>query len=182
MYSSVRDLCTSADLFWPTSSLLPSTTQRWLKPVAFTQSLLSAIGMPWEIFRQDQGTFVVDIYTKGGSIGQDQSLLVVIRQYDVVFAVLTARSESRLCQDAAETIRKHLIPALHRLSWRQAKVTMSGLYTDQNDNQSLAISRDELCCLSHYTAPCWLHARTRLSPQRKRASVMHTCHLGHPLH
>ncbi len=100
MYSSVRDrgiFAPSVDLFWPTSSLLPSTTQRWLKPVAFTQSLLSAIGMPWEIFHQDQGMYVVDFYTKGGSIGQYQSLLVVIPHYDFVFAVLTTGSESRLC-------------------------------------------------------------------------------------
>ncbi|KAL3955850.1 hypothetical protein ACCO45_009869 [Purpureocillium lilacinum] len=59
--------------------------------------LAKSIGMPWEIFHQDQGMYVVDFYTKGGSIGQYQSLLVVIPHYDFVFAVLTTGSESRLC-------------------------------------------------------------------------------------
>jgi len=48
--------------------LSSSTVRQWMKPVAFTSSMTSAVGMPWEIWRvPDPTDHVFDLYTKVGT-------------------------------------------------------------------------------------------------------------------
>lgn len=99
--------------------------------------------MPWEIYKQDVEGHVIDFYTKGGSIGQYGSLLVLIPEYDFVFAVLAAGSNVSLSLAAADTVRNHLVPALGAVSRTQAATQYAGHYVSTQGNNSISITSDE---------------------------------------
>jgi hypothetical protein len=145
-YSSVRDLCDFGRAILGASQLSLAESRRWLKPLSHTASLLKSIGMPWEIFRQPTTDHVVDFYTKGGSLGAYNSIVVLIPDYDVVFSVLTAGPDVYLVANAAEIVRENLMPALDTAAREQARSQYVGDYciaSHGNASDRITLSIDE---------------------------------------
>lgn len=93
VYSSTNDLTKLGRAILQSTLLRPSQTRRWLKPQAHTASLELNIGAPWEIVRLSDRTpdgRAVDLYLKGGGLGQYQTLLALIPDYDVVMTFMSA--------------------------------------------------------------------------------------------
>lgn len=127
-YSSVKDLCNFGRAILGSSQLSPAKTRRWLKPHSHTASLLFSVGMPWEIYRQSTTDHVIDFYTKGGSLGAYNSILVLIPDYEVVFSVLTAGPANHLVLDAAEIVRQEIMPLLDSAARQQAEQQFAAEY------------------------------------------------------
>ncbi|KAK3393749.1 beta-lactamase/transpeptidase-like protein [Podospora didyma] len=85
------------------STLLPAdATRQWLRPVTHSANVYHSIGRPWEIDRQrvpisppsssssSSATRVVDLYTKGGGIGQYASLLALSPDHDMGISILAS--------------------------------------------------------------------------------------------
>ncbi|KAJ5620773.1 hypothetical protein N7510_004757 [Penicillium lagena] len=145
-YSSAKDLCTFGGAILGSSQLTPAETRRWLKPHSHTASLLLSVGMPWEIYRQQTGDHVVEFYTKDGSYGAYNSILILVPDYDIVFSVLTAGPDSNLVINAAEIVRQNIMPALEEAARKQAKTQYEGEYCLSSDGQMtdlIALSVDD---------------------------------------
>lgn len=145
-YSSAKDLCNLGRAILGSSQLTPAETRRWLKPHSHTASLWFSVGMPWEIFRQQTTNHVVDFYTKGGSLGAYNSMLVLVPDYDVVFSVLAAGPDPYLVSNAAEMVRQHIMPVLEAAAREQAKSQYVGKYCLSSNGQTtdlIALSIDD---------------------------------------
>ena len=81
------------------STLIPqNATREWLKPNAFTGTLYTAAGKPWEIYQMNvpvspksKQTRVIDLYSKGGSFGDFNSMLLLSPDHGIGIAVLTSK-------------------------------------------------------------------------------------------
>src|SRR4051812_1891471 len=66
----------------------------WIKPTAFTASVSTVIGMPFEIYRTwlltPEYPQVLDIYSKGGSSFSYSCKLSLLDNYGVGIVILTA--------------------------------------------------------------------------------------------
>ena len=126
---------------------MPVETRRWLKPHAHTASLRFSVGAPWEIQRVTRETSdheVVDLYTKSGSTGTYHSLIVLIPDYDVAFAVLTAGDAPMLISMLPEMIAQTFIPLIYRISKEEAAVAFGGIYESTSAiNSSLSLKNDD---------------------------------------
>ncbi|KAJ5832048.1 hypothetical protein N7474_000359 [Penicillium riverlandense] len=145
-YSSAKDLCNFGRAILDSSQLTPAETRRWLKPHSHTASLLLSVGMPWEIYRQQTGEHVVDFYTKDGSYGAYNSILILVPDYGMVFSVLTAGPDSNLVINAAEIVRQNIMPALEAAARKQAKTQYEGKYCLSSGGQMtdlIALSVDD---------------------------------------
>lgn len=116
------------------SSLLPgATTRAWMKPTAFTSSLVGAVGRPWEIYRavtSAENNRVIDIYTKGGNLPGYGSSLSLIPDFDVGIAVMMAgESGSTIGSQILGVITGALLPALDEAARVQADAAFAGTYT-----------------------------------------------------
>lgn len=127
-YSSVKDLCNFGRAILESTQLSPAQTRRWLKPHSHTASLMFSVGMPWEIVRQPTTDHVIDFYTKGGSLGAYNAILVLIPNYDVVFSVLTAGPDNNLVSNTAEIVRSEIMPLLDSAAREQAKQQYAAEY------------------------------------------------------
>lgn len=91
-------------------------TLRWMKPGSLTSSTTLFVGAPWEIVRTRSSIktgSLVDLYTKSGSVGAYQSLLVLIPDYQVTMAILAAGPDAATALHiATETAIQTLLPAL----------------------------------------------------------------------
>jgi hypothetical protein len=132
MYSSTRDLALLGKAILNNSQLSPVATRRWLKPITHTSSLYSSVGQPWEIFRHADGDHVVDFYTKGGSIGSYESLLVLIPDYGVAFSVLTAGKDNRLVLRLADVIKDTVLKHVATAAKEQSSERFAGRYEGSN--------------------------------------------------
>lgn len=139
MYSTARDANNFGCAILGSEQLSPTITRRWLKPVSFTSTLLAAVGMPWEIFRHPLEDRVIDFYTKGGSIGLYESLIVIIPEYDVTFTVMAAGIDRRLTFNAADVVRQHFVPALEAAAKQQAAARFGGRYASANATQNMIL-------------------------------------------
>lgn len=124
-------------------------TLRWMKPNSFTASPSLSIGAPWEIVRTRSGIAtgrIVDLYTKSGSVGAYQSLVILVPDYQVTLAVLAAGPDaSAAVQVATETAIQVLLPALEEAAKEQACDKLCGEYFASTDasNSSLVITVDD---------------------------------------
>lgn len=134
LYSSSRDLVTFGRAILTNQQLSPLETRRWMKPLAHTASLSFSVGAPWEIIRtrsQVSGGYVVDLYTKTGSLNQYHSVLVLVPEFQVAFAVLTAGPESgQALHIATETALQAFLPVIDKVSRSQAGHMFGGEYSD----------------------------------------------------
>lgn len=143
VYSSTNDLTKLGRAILQSTLLRPSQTRRWLKPQAHTASLELNIGAPWEIVRLSDRTpdgRAVDLYLKGGGLGQYQTLLALIPDYDVVMTFMSAGPPPRwLLVDIVVDV---VLPAIDEVSREQAARDFSGRYISSSPNASLSVAID----------------------------------------
>lgn len=146
MYSSVGDLSRLGRAIFRHTLLPPAQTRRWLKPTALTSDIHEGISSPWGIRRipLNDGSRVVDAYSKAGSINVYMSLLVLLPDYDVgITALLAGGWPGNSNWDMADAIGAILLPALEETAREQADASYAGTYTaDDGLNSSLVLSTD----------------------------------------
>ena len=146
MYSSTNDLSKLAKAILKSSLLKQIETRRWLKPHANTASLQASVGAPWEIQRVVRNTSdkeVVELYTKSGSTGLYNSLLVLIPDYEVTFTVLTAGDKSLLVTMLSEMIAETFLPVIYQIGKEEATVAFGGMYKSVGSiNTTLSLISD----------------------------------------
>ncbi|KAI0891918.1 beta-lactamase/transpeptidase-like protein [Annulohypoxylon nitens] len=147
MYSSASDLSRLGRAIFKHTLLSPSQTRRWLKPTALTSDLHEGVSSPWGIRRiplQD-GSRVVDAYSKAGSINVYMSLLVLLPDYDVgIVALLAGGWPGNANWDIADNIGRVLVPALEDAAREEAERNYAGTYTAAGEglNSTLVLSTD----------------------------------------
>ncbi|KAE8337423.1 hypothetical protein BDV24DRAFT_177523 [Aspergillus arachidicola] len=148
MYSSSSDLAKFGRGILLNKRLSPVDTRRWMKPNAHTSSLSLSVGSPWEIWRtksQISHGRSIDLYTKSGSIGQYDSLLIVSPDYGVALSILVAGSSSAaVIKVASEIVLQSLIPTLENQTLYEACNGLCGTYnsSDPSKNSSLTVAAD----------------------------------------
>ncbi|KAF2731271.1 beta-lactamase/transpeptidase-like protein, partial [Polyplosphaeria fusca] len=92
LYSSLNDLAKMGRSILGSSIIDKNTTRAWLKPTSFTSTMMGAVGRPWEIYRVSDTIpdHIVDLYTKGGDVGQYRSILALAPDYNIGFVVAVA--------------------------------------------------------------------------------------------
>ncbi|KAK5657186.1 hypothetical protein OQA88_3244 [Cercophora sp. LCS_1] len=127
------------------STLLPrAETRRWLKPASHTAKLTHSVGAPWEIARYvDETTGVVtDLYTKNGDSGYYTAYFVLIPDYDVGFALLSASESTErivVASAVADLVVESLLPALKGQAEKEAERAYGGRYVAQGVNSSITL-------------------------------------------
>ncbi|KAL7921881.1 beta-lactamase/transpeptidase-like protein [Trichoderma austrokoningii] len=116
LLSSTKDLVEFGRAIFGNKQLSSTETLRWMKPGSLTSSTSLIVGAPWEIVRTRSSIrtgSLVDLYTKSGSVGAYQSLLVLIPDYQVTMAILAAGPDAATALHiATETAIQTLLPAL----------------------------------------------------------------------
>lgn len=124
-------------------------TLRWMKPGSLTSSTTFFVGAPWEIVRTRSNIktgSLVDLYTKGGSVGAYQSLLVLIPDYQVTMAFLAAGPDAATALPIiTETAIQTLLPALTSAAKAEACSKFCGEYAPSgtSGDSLLVISTDD---------------------------------------
>lgn len=125
----------------------PLVTRRWLKPLAHTSALTFSVGAPWEIYRTMSNITTgrtIDVYTKSGGLGSYTSLLILIPDYGISIAILTAGPDGIVVNYVAEIIVQALIPALEKSAKDEAAKILTGLYTSESGgNSSISLTVDD---------------------------------------
>jgi hypothetical protein len=149
MYSSSSDLAKFGRDILLSKQLSPLETRRWMKPSSHTSGLSSSVGSPWEILRtksQISHGHTIDLYTKSGSIGQYNSLLVISQDYGVSLSIMTAGpSSAAVIEVASEMVLQTLIPTLENRTLYDACKSLCGTYESSDPskkNSSLTVSMD----------------------------------------
>ncbi len=118
-----------------------------MKPHSHTSSLTFSVGAPWEISRalsDGNSGRVIDLYTKSGSTGQYQSLLVLVPDFQVVLSLCAAGPDSDVViTDAAETALQTFLPVLEHVARTQACERFCGTYENTTSNSSLVLDVDD---------------------------------------
>lgn len=144
MFSTVADLSRMGQSILSSELLELAVTRQWMKPVSFTSSMNSAVGMPWEIFRVDDlADYVFDLYSKSGDLGTYSSYIALSPDYHVGFAILVAGNDTtNTAEQLANTIAASVFPAVARATKEDADAKYAGKYTSADDslNSSLTIS------------------------------------------
>jgi hypothetical protein len=119
-----------------------------MKPMAHTSGQTLSVGAPWEIWRTRSNIttgHAVDLYTKGGSIGLYNSLVVLIPDYQVAVSILIAGPEGSVIQAIAETVTQMFIPIIHQSTQEEAAKNLVGSYVaNDNLNSSMMLKADDL--------------------------------------
>ena len=91
-----------------------ATLRAWLKPLAFTDSLGTAVGFPWEITRTKALTKrdTVDIYGKNGLVPEFNSQLLLLPGYGFGAVVLVAGPDGPAVGTLTEAVLAHAFPAV----------------------------------------------------------------------
>ena len=148
MYSSSSDLAKFGRDILLNRQLPPLATRRWMKPSSHTSSLSLSVGSPWEILRtksQISHGRTIDLYTKSGSLGQYNSLLLISPDYGVALSMLVAGpSSAAVVEVASEIVLQSLIPTLENQTFYEACKALCGTYesSDRSKNSSLTVSVD----------------------------------------
>jgi hypothetical protein len=119
-----------------------------MKPATHTSSYGTSVGMAWEIYRSANLTMdgrIVDVYTKGGSIGSYQANLCLIPDYDIVVTMLSGGSEfdAVALQLTLTQILKDIIPAVEQAGKVEAQRKIAGTFSDAATNSSITLAVDD---------------------------------------
>ncbi|KAF3766158.1 beta-lactamase/transpeptidase-like protein, partial [Cryphonectria parasitica EP155] len=148
-YSTPNDLITLGSAILNGSLLGSSGTRKWLKPVSSTSTLGRSMGAPWEILRSTNLTAddrLIELYTKGGDIGDYHSKLCLIPDYDLVVTILTAGSEAdfQLSFSILSQLLTILLPAIEQAGKDEVAATgMTSTFTDASSGSSITLSVDD---------------------------------------
>jgi hypothetical protein len=141
LYSSANDLSKLGRAILNNTLLHPNTTRAWLKPTAFTNDLVAAVGRPWEIYRADTipTRGVIDIYTKSGDIGSYHTFFAVVPDYNIgIVAIVGGPGYHTWIESSIVDI---VFPALEAAAREQAQAAYAGTYRATNGlNSSLTLS------------------------------------------
>ncbi|UKZ80261.1 hypothetical protein TrVFT333_008018 [Trichoderma virens FT-333] len=149
LLSSTNDLVKFGRAIFANKQLSSMATLRWMKPASFTTSPSLSIGAPWEIVRTRSGITtgrIVDLYTKSGSVGVYNSLLILIPDYQVTLAILAAGPDSGAAlQVATEIAIQTLVPALEKAAKEETCNKRCGKYAPAGaeNTSSLVITVDD---------------------------------------
>lgn len=149
LYSSSHDLAVFGRALLTSKQLPRLATRHWMKPHSHTASPSASVGAPWEIARTRSRVTsgdAVDLYTKSGSDGQYNALLVLVPEFQVVVSLLAAGPDSGpVVTAAAETVLQALLPALDGVSQSQACDKFCGRYATAGAavNSSLVLAVDD---------------------------------------
>ncbi|KAK5120560.1 hypothetical protein LTR85_006216 [Meristemomyces frigidus] len=129
-YSSPADLVRMGQSILSATLLSPNTIRKWMKPVTFTSSMTSAVGMPWEIFRlPNLIDHVFDLYTKEGDVFSYSSMFAIAPDYGVGFVVLAAGNETTSTVEyLSDTIAATIFPGLEDAARAQSQQRFGGTY------------------------------------------------------
>lgn len=148
MYSSVNDLTTLATSILRSSLLSTATTRRWLKPAAHTSRLDLSVGLPWEIYRYvltSDGSRVIDLYCKSGSIGVYASQLILVPEYGISVVILIASSVSPSpINSLTNEVIEAILPAMETTAKSQSSHHLAGTYSNNTINSTLILTTDDL--------------------------------------
>jgi hypothetical protein len=104
------------------------------------------VGAPWEIRRTRSNIttgHVIDLYTKSGSVGAYGSLLILIPDYNVAVAILTAGPGEGVVNFVADTVVQTILPTLNDAAKDQALRKFGGTYVSGTKiNSSLTLGVD----------------------------------------
>lgn len=120
-----------------------------MKPGSLTSSTTFFVGAPWEIVRTRSGIntgSLVDLYTKSGSVGAYNSLLILIPDYQVTLAILAAGPDAPTALNiVTETAIQTLVPALDKTAKAESCSKLCGEYAPAGASRdsSLVISTDD---------------------------------------
>ena len=118
-----------------------------MKPVAHISGLTLSVGAPWEIWRTRSNItsgHILDLYTKGGSLGLYESLIVLIPDYQVTIAILVAGPDVSVMSAVSEMVLQIFIPVLHQAAREETERNLAGQYiADGNINSSMSLTTDE---------------------------------------
>lgn len=146
IYSTANDLVDLGRNILLGTQPSPRITRQWMKPMTHTAALSFSVGSPWEIYRTKSNITTgrtVDVYTKSGGIGSYTSLIILIPDYEVSLAILTAGPNGIVVNYVAEMIVQTLIPALEQSARDEAANLLTGLYTSEaGDNSSISLTTD----------------------------------------
>jgi hypothetical protein len=146
MYSSASDLAKFGRDILRSAQLSPSVTRRWMKPLAHTSELTLSVGAPWEILRIKSNIstgHTIDLYTKGGSLGLYNSLLILIPDYQISVAILAAGTQESVTHTVAEMMIHTFVPVLHQIAREEARRNLAGVYiSDGSDNSTSQLNAD----------------------------------------
>lgn len=118
------------------STLLPSSTTRaWLKPKAFTSSVIGAVGYGLEIYRavlDAKNNRIVDLYTKAGNLPGYAAMLILVPDFDVGITIMMAGEQGTGEMTIAGVVTDELLPALEEEARAQADAAFAGTYKASN--------------------------------------------------
>ncbi|KAI1131191.1 putative penicillin-binding protein [Nemania abortiva] len=148
IYSSSDNLARLGRSILLNRQLSDLDTRRWMKPTSHTSSLFESVGSPWEIWRtksQITSGRVVDLYTKSGSVGQYNAMLILLPDYGVSLSILVAGSGPAI-NIATEIVLQSLIPVLENVTISEACDKLCGTYETSlpNTNSSITIAADAI--------------------------------------
>jgi hypothetical protein len=151
IYTSARDLLTFGRAVLSSSLLTPLQTRQWLKPHTHTSSLGVSVGSPWEIARANNVTVdkrVIDFYTKTGGLGDYNSILVLIPDYDLVIVLLSAGpgSTAGFIYGLVSQLIETLLPAIETAGKAEARAKFAGEYhagSGTNITGTITLSLDD---------------------------------------
>ena len=91
-----------------------ATLRAWLKPLAFTTSLGTAVGSPWEITQAKALTKrnTVDIYAKNGALPGFTSHLLLLPGYGFGAVVLVTGPDGPAVSTLTEAVLAHAFPTV----------------------------------------------------------------------
>lgn len=149
IYASNNDLLSFGTAILSSQLLDSAATRAWIKPRTFTSSSGTAVGQVWEIARAPNLTAdgrTIDLYTKSGNLGDYTSIIALVPDYDLVFAVNLAGPDSSLTatQILFSAVAAALLPAVDEVAKTTVDQRYSGTYVAANSqNSSITLAVDD---------------------------------------
>ena len=133
-----------------------SVTNAWFKPRSWSSSLVSAYGMPWEIYRttkllsdSDRG---VTLVTKGGALYGYYSHVILLPEFDLAITVLVA-GDSQGREWLGNQVLTATAKLVEDIARSQARDRYTGYYKSLQINSSITF---ELNGSSGLTITSWI--------------------------
>ncbi|PSN59610.1 beta-lactamase/transpeptidase-like protein [Corynespora cassiicola Philippines] len=142
-YMSANDQAKLGRSILRSTILKANTTRGWLQPTSFTSDERGFVGRAWEIFRDNSvpGKGVVDIYTKGGSLGLYSAGLSLVPDWDIGFVTATAGGAGRSWLPSY--IAEIMFPAFEETARQQADAAYAGTFAATNGlNSSITFATE----------------------------------------
>ncbi|KAI0509418.1 beta-lactamase/transpeptidase-like protein [Xylaria bambusicola] len=144
MYSSTSDMIKAGQALLQSKLLSPAQTRRWLKPLAQTGYLSTAVGAPWEIrYLTLSDNRISQLYTKQGDEGNYHAALVLSPEHDLGWIVLTAGVPTVNVASVRDTLLNvfgdYFLPMAEQQAAEEAKSNFVGTFVDEASNSSAVI-------------------------------------------